>query len=227
MFVRDYMTPNPITISPDATFPHAISVIRKNRIRHLPVVQDGRLVGLIVEKDLLSNQPSQATTLSVYEIYSLLETLRVRQMMSHPVITVEGNCPIEEAARIMVENKISCLPIMEEVNLVGIITETDIFKVLVDVLGGQETGFRMTLKIPDRPGELAAVSARIAGFGGNIIAITSSHIVQSGHREMMIKEVGADHDSLLKWLNDCSKGEDTIEIVDVRTSEKYQPRLFE
>src|SRR5512147_1058007 len=124
MFVRSYMTRNPITVSPDANFPQAISLVRKHKIRHLPVLENDRLVGIVVEKDLLSNQPSPATTLSVYEIYSLLETLRVRQIMSRPVITVEGDCPVEEAARIMLENKISCLPVMEGEKLIGIITET-------------------------------------------------------------------------------------------------------
>jgi acetoin utilization protein AcuB len=222
MLVHNYMTRNPITISPDATFPQAVSIIRKNHIRHLPVVQNNRLVGIVVEKDLLSNQPSQATTLSVYEIYSLLESLHIRQIMTHPVITVEGSCPVEEAARIMVENKVSCLPIMDGNNLVGIITETDIFKVLVDILGGQETGFRITIKLPERLGELAAVSARIAEAGGNIVAVTSSRLRDNSHREVMIKEIGADRDSLLNWLDGCG-----FEVVDVRDSQKYQPKTFE
>ncbi len=222
MFVRDYMTRNPTTIDPDATFPQAISIIRKNRIRHLPVLQDDRLVGIIVEKDLLSNQPSAATTLSVFEIYSLLEKLHVRQMMTRPVITVDGSCPIEEAARIMVENKISCLPIMESNILVGIITETDIFKVLVDLLGGREKGLRITLHLPDQAGELAAVSTLIADAGGNLIAVTSSHFREGGYREIMFKETGADEEVLIERLK---KSE--VEIVDIRTSEKIQPSLFE
>jgi acetoin utilization protein AcuB len=220
MFVKTYMTHNPVSISPDATFPQAISMIRKNRIRHLPVVQDEKLVGIIVERDLLSNQPSPATTLSVYEIYSLLETLRVRQMMSKPVIAVEGDCPIEEAARIMVENQISCLPVMEDAKLTGIITETDIFKVLVEVLGGQRRGLRITLRLPDRAGELAAISARIAEFGGNIVAITTSH-KEGGQANVTIKEDGADANVLTQWLRNSG-----IEIIDIRNSEKYQPILY-
>ena len=151
MFVKNFMTYNPVVISPDDNFPQAMNVIRKRKIRHLPVIERDKLVGIVVEKDLLSNQPSPATTLSLYEIYSLLETLRIRQIMSRPVITVAGDCPLEEAARIMVENKISCLPVMEGDKLVGIITETDVFKVLVEVLGGKEDGVRLTLASA-RPG---------------------------------------------------------------------------
>jgi acetoin utilization protein AcuB len=223
MFVRDYMTRNPITVTPETTFPQAIKAIRNNKIRHLPVVEDNKLVGLIVENDLLSNQPSQATTLSVFEIYALLDSLLVSKMMSRPVITVEGDCPIEEAARIMVENKISCLPVVDGNNLVGIITETDIFKSLVMVLGGKERGLRLTLRLPDKVGELAAISAKIAESGGNIVAITSSsHGLEGGLRDVTIKEAGADQEALVSWLR--SSG---IQVIDICQCEKYQPKLFE
>jgi acetoin utilization protein AcuB len=223
MFVRDYMTRNPITVTPETTFPQAIKAIRNNKIRHLPVVEDNKLVGLIVENDLLSNQPSQATTLSVFEIYALLDSLLVSKMMSRPVITVEGDCPIEEAARIMVENKISCLPVVDGNNLVGIITETDIFKSLVMVLGGKERGLRLTLRLPDKVGELAAISAKIAESGGNIVAITSSsHGLEGGLRDVTNKEAGADQEALVSWLR--SSG---IQVIDICQCEKYQPKLFE
>jgi acetoin utilization protein AcuB len=223
MFVRDYMTRNPITVSPETTFPQAIKAIREHKIRHLPVVQNNKLVGLIVENDLLSNQPSKATTLSVFEIYALLDSLLVSQMMSKPVITAEGDCPIEEAARIMVENEISCLPVMDSNDLVGIITETDIFKALVTVLGGKERGLRLTLRLPDRVGELAAVSAKIAETGGNIVAVTSSsHGLEGGMRVVTIKEAGADQEALVPWLHASG-----IQIIDICQCEKYQPKLFE
>ena len=119
MFVRNYMSSNPITIGLDVSFPEAMGMLRRQKIRRLPVVDKGKLVGIIVEKDLLSNQPSPATTLSIHEMYALLERLRVRQIMSRPVITVEGDCPVEEAARIMVERKIGCLPVMDGEKLAG------------------------------------------------------------------------------------------------------------
>jgi acetoin utilization protein AcuB len=215
------MTLNPVIASPDDTFPQAMNVIRKRKIRHLPVVERGRLVGIVVEKDLLSNQPSPATTLSLYEIYSLLETLRVRQLMSKPVITVEGDCPLEEAARIMVENKISCLPVMEGEKLIGIITETDVFKVLVEVLGGKESGSRYTLHMQEQVGELAALTSKIAGACGNIVAVTSSRVFEDGNREVTIKVVGADQEKLVKLIEEAG-----VKIVDVRPSARYEPRLF-
>jgi acetoin utilization protein AcuB len=221
MFVRNYMSSNPITIGLDVSFPEAMGMLRRQKIRRLPVVDKGKLVGIIVEKDLLSNQPSPATTLSIHEMYALLERLRVRQIMSRPVITVEGDCPVEEAARIMVERKIGCLPVMDGERLAGIITETDIFKALVEVLGGQENGFRLTLRLPDQVGELAKVTARIADAGGNIIAVTSSRLMENKQREVTIKEVGADADALMEHV----RSSETV-IVDVRSSTPYQPRIF-
>jgi len=221
MFVKNYMTRNPVTISPEDNHPQAVNIMRKRKIRHLPVTDNGKLVGIVVEKDLLSNQPSPATTLSIYEIYALLETLHVRQFMSRPVITVEGDCPIEEAACIMVDSKISCLPVMAGDALVGIITETDIFKVLVEALGGHEGGMRVTLGLPERVGELASISRQIADAGGNILSVTSSRLLDSGRRQVTIKEMGADKDKLAKTISDSG-----VEVVDIRATANYEPKLF-
>ena len=220
MFVREYMTPDPIVAGPDMSYPDAMSLIRKRKIRRLPVMERERLVGIVVEKDLLSNQPSPATTLSVFEIYSLLENLRVRQIMTRPVVTVGGDCPVEEAARIMVEHKIGCLPVMRDEALVGIITETDIFKALVEVLGGQETGFRLTLRLPERVGELARISSRIAEAGGNILAVTSSRLLESGQRVVTLKAIGVQPEALQDVMH-----QESIEVVDMRPTSRYEPRL--
>ncbi len=222
MFVRSYMTSDPVFVSPDDNFHQAMHVLRKQGVRHLPVLEKDRLVGIVVEKDLLSNQPSPATALSLYEIYSLLETLRIRQFMSRPVITVEGDCPLEEAAKIMVEHKISCLPVMDGELLIGIITETDVFKALVEVLGGEEEGLRFVLGVPDQVGQLALISDRIAKAGGNIIAVASSRLRPDGLHTVMIKETGAKRDAL-QQLEQGTK----VVIEDVRPTRRYEPRLFQ
>ncbi len=222
MFVRSYMSVDPVCVSPDDNFHDAMHELRKLGVRHLPVLDKDRLVGILVEKDLLSNQPSRATTLSLYEIYSLLETLRVRQIMSCPVVTVEGNCPLEEAARIMVENKISCLPVMDGKKLVGIITETDVFQALVEVLGGESEGLRFVLRVPEKVGQLALISNRIAEAGGNILAVTTSNLREDGYRDVMIKETGARREALLR----LEQGTE-VDVLDIRPTGKYEPVLFE
>jgi acetoin utilization protein AcuB len=221
MFVRNYMSPNPFTVEPDISYPEATGILRRKKVRRLPVVEAGRLIGIVVEEDLLSNQPSPATTLSIHEMYALLERLRVRQIMSRPVITVEGDCPLEEGARIMVENKIGCLPVMDGEKLIGIITETDIFKALVEILGGQETGIRLTLRLPDRVGALAKITAQIAQAGGNINSVTTSRLLDDTHRQVTVKESGADQDALTALLH-----ESEAVVLDMRSSAEYQPRLF-
>ena len=221
MFVRNYMTPNPLVISPDENFYQAMDMMRKNKIRRLPVVEARHLVGLIAEKDLLSTQPSSANSLSLYEVYSILESVRVRQIMSRPVITVENDCPIEEAARIMVEHTISCLPVMSGNDLTAIITETDVFKALVEILGGQEQGHRFTLLVQERVGELARITNLIASAGGNISALTTSDVIEGQRREVTIKTAGADPQAL-----ENSIAEAGFEIIDVRQTARYEPRLF-
>lgn len=221
MFVKTYMTTDPVFVSPDDNFHQALHILRKQGVRHLPVVDKGRLVGVVVEKDLLSNQPSQATSLSLYEIYSLLETLRVRQIMSRPAITVERDCPLEEAARIMVENTISCLPVMDGETLVGIITETDVFKALVEILGGEESGLRIILNMPDRVGQLALIANKIAEAGANILAVTSTGLHGDGSRQVMIKTSGAKLDDFQNLV----EGTDTS-VEEIRQTTRVEPRLF-
>ena len=221
MFVRTYMTPDPIGISPDENFYQAMDLMRKNKIRRLPVIEARHLVGVIAEKDLISTQPSSANSLSLYEVYSLLETIRVRQIMSRPVFTVEGDCPIEEAARIMVENKIGCLPVMAGNNMVGIITETDVFKALVEILGGKEKGHRFTIQVQERVGQLAQVTELIASAGGNIYAVTTSNVTDEARREVTIKTTGADPATLENQIKEAG-----FKILDERPSARYEPRSF-
>jgi len=104
------------------------------------VDDDGKLVGIVSDKDLLYAAPSPATSLSIYELHYLYSRITVSQVMTRDVITVEESDPIEEAARIMVDNKIGGLPVMREGKLVGIITETDIFKTLMEMMGARDSG---------------------------------------------------------------------------------------
>jgi len=221
MFVKNYMTRDPVTATPDTSHQNAMKLLRKHKIRRLPIIDDGKLIGMVVEKDLLTNQPSPATTLSIYEIYSLLERLKIHQLMIIPVITVEGDCPMEEAARIMIAEKIGCLPVMDAEKLIGIITETDIFKALAQILGGGEGGIRVTIQVPDRVGQLADVTKQIADAGGNIHAITATESQDDGNWEITIKEQGADESTLKEKFKRAQ-----IKIIDLRKSASYKPRTF-
>jgi len=172
MFVRERMSTQPATITADTPITEALRIMRERQVRRLPVLdQDGRLVGIVSEKDLLYAAPSPATSLSIYEMHYLLSRLLVSEVMTVPVLTVTPDTLLEEAAILMADHKIGGLPVMEGERLVGIITETDVFEVLLELLGARSRGLRLTLEIPERKGEMARVTTAIAGLGGNILAL--------------------------------------------------------
>jgi len=212
MLVKDYMTSNPITVLPETTHRQANDLMREHSIHHLPVVdKQGRLVGIVVEEDMLAAQPSPATTLSIYEIHGLLSKLQIKQIMSHPVFTTAPDCPLEEAARLMLDKNIGCLPVVENDRVVGIVTDTDVFESLVKLLGGGESGARFTLHLADRPGVLAKVAQTVTNAGGNIISLTTWHGQNDGKAYITIKEQGADFSQLKPALEALD-----AEVVDMR-----------
>ena len=129
-FVRDWMTPNPITINPKTTLPEAHKLMREARIRRLPVVEHGQLVGIVTLGDVREASPSDATTLSIYELNYLLSKLTVEKIMTREPWTIAPDATIRDAARLMLDHKLGGLPVMDENRVVGIITESDIFRVL-------------------------------------------------------------------------------------------------
>jgi acetoin utilization protein AcuB len=174
MLVKDWMTQKPLVVTPKTSVEEAIRIMREKRVRHLPVVkQDDKLVGIVTQSDLLQASPSPATSLSIWEINFLLAKMQVRDAMTERVIVVEEECPLEEAALVMGEHKIGCLPVVRDKRLVGIITETDLFNIFTEQLGARKTGVRLTLLVRDQKGELARLAGRIADLGGNIIRLTT------------------------------------------------------
>lgn len=170
MLVGERMSRPPIIIGPEMSIHDALALFKKERIRRAPVIKAGKLIGIVSEKDLLNASPSPATTLSVWEMNYLLSKLTVAEVMTKNVITVTEDAPIEEAARIMADNKIGGLPVVKGSRVVGIITETNLFKLFIELMGAREKGIRVTALIEDQPGALAAVTKSIADAGGNFIA---------------------------------------------------------
>jgi acetoin utilization protein AcuB len=171
MFVRDRMTKHPLTIAEDESLSAAHRYMEAQSVRHLPVVnRAGAMVGLVTEDDLLRAEPSGATSLSVWEIHALLDRVRVKNVMVRKIITTTEETPIEEAAHLMLEHKIGCLPVLRDGALVGIITESDIFRTFMELFAARQKGLRITMSVPDREGELAQVAQAIANEGGYIAA---------------------------------------------------------
>jgi acetoin utilization protein AcuB len=208
------MTRRPITVGEDASVNEALELMHRERIRRLPVVdKQGRLVGIVSELDLLKVSPSPATSLSIYEIPYLLARIKMRDIMTRDVITVTEDTPLEEAARIMADNKIGGLPVMRGDRLVGIITETDIFKIFLEMLGGRETGVRLTIEVPEKKGMLAKITAKIAEIGGNILALGTLMGEDPSTREVTVRVSDVTKEDLVAAIGELGEG---IRVLDAR-----------
>jgi acetoin utilization protein AcuB len=211
MLVKHRMTPNPITITPDTKVPDALKLTREKEINYLPVVDKRKkLIGIVSRNDLMQAAPSKATTLSVFEANYLLAHLEVREIMNEP-ITVLEDVPLEEAARLMIQKGIGCLPAMRGKELVGIITETDIFKAFVEILGGGDPVLRITMRSPDRPGELARLTGVIAELGGNLHSVAAFEGEDPEHVYFTFRLEGVDEKTLVPALE--GMGEEVVHVV--------------
>jgi acetoin utilization protein AcuB len=201
MQVKNRMTSDPIVVVDTTPFEDALRLMREKKVRRLPVVnRDGRLVGIVAERDLLYASPAPAASLSVFEVHYQLAKMTVQQVMAKRVITVGEDCPLEEAARIMVDHKIGSLPVVTGGKLVGIITETDIFRTFLEILGGREPGLRLTLDVTEGKGVLAGLAGEIARVGGNILSIASFQSSDVTRRIVYVKVSGAAKADLLKAM---------------------------
>ncbi len=212
MLVGERMSSNPVTILDTASIDDGLHLMRERKVRRLPVLDaSGKMVGIVSDKDLLHAAPSPATSLSVYELHYLLAKLSVRQVMSSPVISVSADTPVEEAARVMADNKIGGLPVVEGDRLVGIITETDVFKILVELLGARTPGLRITVAVTEAKGVLAKLSQTLAELGANIISVVTYAGQDASKRLIMLKLSGADAAAVRAALAGLH-----VEVVDFR-----------
>jgi acetoin utilization protein AcuB len=203
MFVKSKMERNPVTISPDASFYDARKLIREEGIRHLPVVdKKGKLVGIVTDRDIRGVGPSDATLLSVQEINYLLGKLRVSGFMTpaETLLTVTPDTIIEKAVQLLHDNKIGSLPVVDGNELVGIITETDILELFVDVVGLNVKGTRITMLLEDEPGKLFGVLKIIKDRNINVTSIISPTLTFEGKRMVVIRMKTHEYEDVVKEL---------------------------
>jgi acetoin utilization protein AcuB len=212
MLVKERMSHPVITVRPDMPLQEALNRMREEHVRRFPVVDErGRLVGIVSERDLLHASPSQATSLSIWEVNYLLSKITVEKVMNREVITVADDTPLEEAARVMADHKIGGLPVVRDGKIVGIITETDLFKIFVEMLAAREAGVRLSVLVPNVPGELAKLTRAIFEAGGNILALGTFLGENSENYEVAVKVAGVSQPALVAAV------EPVVErIVDVR-----------
>lgn len=202
MYVKDRMTCDPYCITKETSISKALDIMSQNDFHRLPVVEDGKLVGLITEGTITANTPSQATSLSIYELNYLLSKTNVSEIMIKDVQTVKPNALLEEAAVKMRKNDVGCLPVVENDEVIGIITQNDIFDAFVDLLGYYTQGARYVLEIEDdHPGILSDITKIFFNQNANItnLAVYS----KPEHIDVVIRANNVDHHVIGKILNDA------------------------
>jgi acetoin utilization protein AcuB len=212
MTVGRCMTKNPVSIHPDVSVPEAQSIMRREKFHRLPVVDKaGKLVGIVTSSDLIHATPSVATALDMYELNYLISKLKIEKVMTKSVTTATEDLAIEEAARLMADKNISGLPVMRGDLLVGIITESDLFKLFIELFGARHAGIRLTVLLPEKRGELAAVATAIAKAGGNIISLATFDGEDPTNSYCTIKVEGVLRQTLLEAVTPLVE-----RVVDVR-----------
>ncbi len=208
MFVSNWMTRKVVTIGPEEAVSEAMKIMKERGIKHIPVLKGDKLRGIISDRDIKEYTPSKATALDIYELHYLLAKARVKEVMKTRVITTSPETPVEEAAAAMFDNGVGCLPVVEEGRLVGIMSDRDIFRVLIDITGVRYGGLRIYLTMEDRPGSIkdAADIIRAHGFGLQSI-LTSYELVKEGYRRVVIRTKGkGDLKGLQRELEETYRG---------------------
>ena len=212
MLIKERMSTPVITVEPELPIMQALDLMKKNRIRRMPVVKNGKLIGIISEGDLLNAAPSDATSLSVWELNYLLGKITVKEIMSKEVITVSGDTPIEEAAYLMDENKIGGLPVVDKGELVGLITETDLFRIFLELMSARQAGVRVTALVPDIHGELEVLTHAISEAGGEFLSFGTFAGDASTNRTVTFKVKGLEEEVVRATIAPYIE-----EVVDIRT----------
>jgi len=192
MFVSDWMTTKVYTVNPDNPLSDAIKILKEKTIKHLPVVDKrNKVIGVLSDRDIKEYMPSKATTLDVFELHNILLETKVAKVMKKKVFTGMPNLPIEEAAMLMYDKDIGCLPIVEDNRLVGIISDRDLFRVLVDVTGVRHGGNRFYAVMPDKPGITGEVLDIIKKHGFRPDSVMTTYEgVQKGYKRVVVRAIG-------------------------------------
>ena len=199
MYVSDWMTRKVFTVKTDAYISDALSLMKEKRIKHVPVMKGGKLKGIISDRDIKEYSPSKATSLDIYELHYLLAKTKIPEVMTAKVVTTTSDTPVEEAAMALMDRGIGCLPVLENEKLVGIISDKDIYRALVDITGVRHGGNRVCVTIEDRAGSIKEVADIIRKHNFRLQGILTSYEgVKEGFRKVVIRTRGRGDFSGLK-----------------------------
>jgi len=218
MLVKKWMSKNVITVDENEAMSNATKLMKENSIRMLPVLKKDKLTGVITDRDLKRASASDATTLEVHELLYLLGNIKVKSIMTKKPISVSPDITVEETAEILLENKISGAPVVDDKGqVVGVITQVDIFKVLISLTGVGKRGIQFAFQIEDRSGSIREVTDVIRNHGGRMASILSSYNdVPEGYRNVYIRMYNIDRYKLQKLLDALGKTAELLYFVDHR-----------
>jgi len=197
MLVKNWMSKTVVTVDEDASMQEAMKLLKQHTIRMLPVLKDGQLVGVVTDRDLKRASASDATTLDVHELLYLISKIKVKNIMSKNPIVVHPDLTVEETAEVLLEHKISGVPVVENGKVVGTITQTDLFRVLIALTGVGKRGIQFAFQIEDRPGSIKELADPIRRHGGRMVSILTSYDnVPEGYRKVYIRMYGVERKDL-------------------------------
>ena len=222
MLVKNWMSKNVVKIDVDTSMQIATSLMKEHRIRMLPVVKKDKLVGVITDRDLKRASASDATSLDVHELLYLLMKIKIKDIMTKNPIAVPLDWTVEETAELLLRNKISGAPVVNEKGaVVGVITQTDLFRVLISLTGINAGGIQFAFKIKDKPGTIKDLADIIREFGGQMVSILSSYDkVPEGFRKVYIRMRHIDRDRLAPLKKKLTEKADLLYMIDQRENRR-------
>ena len=222
MLVKNWMSKNVVTIDVNDSMQHAMRLLKEHDIRMLPVMRKGKLVGIVTDRDLKKASASDATTLDVHELLYLLTKIKVKDIMTRDPITVPPDYTVEETARVLLDNKISGASVVDQKGkVIGTITQTDIFKVLIALTGIGQGGIQFGFQVEDRPGSIKEVADVIREFGGRMVSILSSYDgVPDGYRRVYIRMHSIEREQLKKIKDRLSEKAPLLYMIDHRKNQR-------
>ncbi len=222
MLIRNFMTKNVITIDAEESMPKAIQLLKQHKINMMPVTHQGKLVGVITDRDLKQASPSEATDLEKHEIKYLLNKIKIKGIMTKNVITIPPDYTIEEAAEVLMNHDISGAPVVnDQGQMEGIITSTDLYKSLIALSGLGRRGIQFAFQIEDQPGTIKELTDVIRAAGGRIASIMSSNDrVREGWRNVFIRAYDINREILPQLIKDLQNQATMLYMVDHKENKR-------
>jgi acetoin utilization protein AcuB len=222
MLVKNWMSKDVITIDVNDSMQKAVKLLKEHDIRMLPVMRKGKLVGIVTDRDLKRSSASDATTLDVHELLYLISKIKVKDIMTKDPITVPPDFTVEETAEVLLNNKISGAPVLDQDgNIIGTITQTDLFRVLISLTGVGKRGIQFACRLEDRPGSIKEIADVIRNYGGRMVSILTSYDrVPEGYRKVYIRMHGIERPKLRELKQELSEIAVLMYIVDHRENKR-------